>query len=62
MKAGKSTESVDLNGVLSDAAMEPGHEGREERLVIEMAMLGVDMPQWSPAMKAGKSAAHRVPR
>ena len=36
------------------AAMEPGHEGREE-LVDGQEAVADAQPQWSPAMKAGKS-------
>ena len=38
------------------AAMEPGHEGREEAAVFAGMAKG-NQPQWSPAMKAGKSVA-----
>ena len=35
--------------------MEPGHEGREEGAVAPAGITISWKPQWSPAMKAGKS-------
>ena len=35
--------------------MEPGHEGREEEVMTPGRILRGRSPQWSPAMKAGKS-------
>ena len=40
------------------AAMEPGHEGREEPAGGWPVILEVQLPQWSPAMKAGKSIGY----
>ena len=38
------------------AAMEPGHEGREEESTVGEDGGSSAVPQWSPAMKAGKSS------
>ena len=40
------------------AAMEPGHEGREEEFLPDFEARLVLPPQWSPAMKAGKRYAN----
>jgi len=58
MKAGKSAARRGERRLDVGAAMEPGHEGREE-VDRMLALMGASKPQWSPAMKAGKSPAAR---
>ena len=54
MKAGKSPPSHRAPAASDTAAMEPGHEGREEAVAKAGELESELKPQWSPAMKAGK--------
>ena len=56
MKAGKRPHRTHRDTRKLHAAMEPGHEGREEIIVDPDTNRVVREPQWSPAMKAGKRA------
>ncbi len=54
MKAGKTPGRAGNLIHVSGASMEPGHEGREDQHVLNSSYKGSG-PQWSPAMKAGKT-------
>jgi len=60
MKAGKRDDERAGAAERALAAMEPGHEGREELASRRSIISRSFSPQWSPAMKAGKRHGGRL--
>src|SRR5680860_204669 len=58
-KTGKTATPVGGEVVGVVAAMEPGHEDREDQCAVSDEVTTVDLPQWSPVTKTGKTSTTR---
>ena len=54
--AGKTARRQDTMSVLRTAAMEPGRDGREDLDAMAPPLTRI-VPQWSPAVMAGKTCS-----